>query len=146
MGADSTSPSVGIVVVSHSTEVAEATAALVRQLANLPDDGPRLVAAGGLSDGSVGTDAVRIADAMAHADAGAGVVVLADLGSAVLSAATAIDELLPPEQAGRVVISRGPLVEGTFVAAVQASAGDDLDGVRAAADDAAAMDKLGDRG
>jgi dihydroxyacetone kinase DhaKLM complex PTS-EIIA-like component DhaM len=45
-----------------------------------------------------------------------------------------------------VVISRGPLVEGTFVAAVQASAGDDLDGVRAAADDAAAMDKLGDRG
>lgn len=137
---------VGIVVVSHSAEVADATVRLVAQLANLPDDGPRLVAAGGLSDGSVGTDAVRIAEAMARADSGAGVVVLADLGSAVLSAATAIDELLAPGQAERVVISRGPLVEGAFVAAVQASAGDALDGVRAAADEAAGMDKLGDRG
>jgi dihydroxyacetone kinase phosphotransfer subunit len=139
-------PPVGIVVVSHSGEVADATVRLVTQLANLPADGPRLVAAGGLEDGSVGTDAVRIADAMGRADAGSGVVVLADLGSAVLSAATAIDELLSPERAGRVVISRGPLVEGAFVAAVQASAGDALEGVRAAADEAAAMDKLGDRG
>ena len=47
--------------------------------------------------------------------------------------------------AARVAISRGPLVEGTFVAAVQASAGDGLEGVRAAADEAASMDKLGDR-
>ena len=138
-------PPVGIVVVSHSAEVADATVRLVMQLANLPDDGPRLIAAGGLEDGSVGTDAVRIADAIGRADAGSGVVVLADLGSAVLSTATAIDELLEPSRAARVAISRGPLVEGAFVAAVQASAGDGLDGVRAAADDAAAMDKLGDR-
>lgn len=136
----------GIVVVSHSADVADATVRLVAQLANLPDDGPRLVAAGGLDDGTVGTDAVRIADAIRLADGGAGVVVMADLGSAVLSAATAIDELLDPAEAARVTISRGPLVEGTFVAAVQASAGDTLDGVRAAADEAGAMDKLGDRG
>lgn len=142
---DETPTAVGIVVVSHSAEVADSTVGLVRQLANLTDSGPRLVAAGGLEDGSVGTDAVRIADAVARADAGAGVVVLADLGSAVLSAATAIDELLPPDRAARTVISRGPLVEGTFVAAVQAAAGDDLEGVRAAADDAASMDKLGER-
>lgn len=143
---EATPPPVGIVVVSHSAEVADATVRLVAQLANLPDDGPRLVAAGGLADGSVGTDAVRIAEAMSRADAGSGVVVLADLGSAVLSAATAIDELLAPDQAERVVISSGPLVEGAFVAAVQASAGDTLEGVRAAADEAASMDKLGDRG
>jgi dihydroxyacetone kinase phosphotransfer subunit len=143
---EETAPPVGIVVVSHSGEVADATVRLVRQLANLADDGPGLVAAGGLEDASLGTDALRIADAIEHADAGSGVVVLADLGSAVLSAATAIEELLPPDVAARTVISRGPLVEGAFVAAVQASAGDALDGVRAAADDAAAMDKLGDRG
>ena len=137
---------VGVVVVSHSSELAEATVALVSQLANLGDDGPPLLAAGGLADGSVGTDAVRIADAIGRADAGSGVVIVADLGSAVLSAATAIDELLSPEAAARTVISRGPLVEGAFVAAVQASAGDGLDGVRAAADEAASMDKLGDRG
>lgn len=144
--ADETEPAVGIVVVSHSGAVADATVALVAQLANLsPEDGPRLVAAGGLDDGSVGTDAVRIADAVRRADAGAGVVVMADLGSAVLSAFTALEDLLEPDVASRVVISGGPLVEGTFVAAVQASAGDGLQGVKAAADEAAAMDKLGDR-
>lgn len=139
------SASVGIVVVSHSAEVADATVQLVAQLANLPADGPRLVAAGGLEDGSLGTDAARIADALAAADAGAGVVVLADLGSAVLATVTATEELIEPDLAARVRISRGPLVEGAFVAAVQASAGDDLDGVLAAADDAAAMNKLDGR-
>jgi PTS hybrid protein len=142
---DAIPPPVGIVVVSHSGEVADAVVRLVTQLANLDDDGPRLVAAGGLADGTVGTDAVRIADALAAADAGSGVVVLADLGSAVLSALTAVEDLIAPELAARVAISRGPLVEGTFVAAVQASAGDALDGVRSAADEAASMDKLGDR-
>jgi dihydroxyacetone kinase phosphotransfer subunit len=142
---DEPSPFVGIVVVSHSSDVADATVSLVRQLANLGDDGPRLIAAGGLEDGSVGTDAVRIADAIARADAGSGVVVTADLGSAVLSAFTAVEELLAPDQATRVAISGGPLVEGTFVAAVQASAGDGFAGVRDAADGAAGMDKLGDR-
>lgn len=138
-----TPPAVGVVVVSHSRDVAEATVGLVAQLANLADDGPRLVAAGGMADGSIGTDAARIADAVRRADAGSGVVILADLGGAVLSAATALEELIEPELAARVAISGGPLVEGTFVAAVQASAGDALDGVRSAADDAAAMDKLG---
>ncbi len=73
---------------------------------------------------------------------GAGVVVLADLGSAVLATLTAVEELIDPDLAARVRISRGPLVEGTFVAAVQASTGDGVDGVLAAADEAAAMDKL----
>lgn len=141
---DAIPPRVGIVVVSHSGEVADAVVRLVTQLANLDDGGPRLVAAGGLTDGTIGTDAVRIAEALAAADAGAGVVVLADLGSAVLSARTAVEDLIAPELAARVALSRGPLVEGTFVAAVQASAGDGLDGVRDAADEAASMDKLGD--
>jgi len=136
---------VGIVVVSHSFEVADATVRLVARLANLAADGPRLVAAGGLEDGSIGTDATRIADALAAADAGAGVVVLADLGSAVLSTATAVAELIEPGLASRVRISGGPLVEGTFVAAVQASAGDSLDSVLAAADAAASMNKLDGR-
>ena len=139
---DETAASVGIVVVSHSAEVADATVRLVARLANLPADGPRLVAAGGLSDGSIGTDATRVADALVAADAGLGVVVLADLGSAVLSAATAVDELIEPALASRVRISGGPIVEGTFVAAVQASTGDGLDGVLAAADDAASLNKL----
>ncbi len=143
---DDTVATVGIVVVSHSADVADATVRLVARLANLTADGPRLVAAGGLEeDGSIGTDATRIADALAAADTGAGVVVLADLGSAVLATMTAIDELIDPELASRVRVSGGPLVEGTFVAAVQASAGDRLDGVLAGANEAGSMNKLDGR-
>ena len=98
-----------------------------------------------MADGAIGTDAARIADAIARADAGAGAVILADLGGAVLATQLALDELVPPDVAARVRLSGGPLVEGTFIAAVQASAGDGVDGVAAAADDAAGMDKLGTR-
>lgn len=141
-GAGAAPAPVGIVVVSHSAALADATAELVRQLANVPADGPSIVPAGGIAGGELGTDAARIADAIAVADHGAGVVVIADLGSAVLSALTAIDDLITPELAARTRISNGPFVEGAFVAAVQASAGDALSGVLAAAQDAATMRKV----
>ena len=143
---DETPATVGIVVVSHSSELAEATVQLVARLANLQPDQPPLLAAGGMEDGSIGTDAVRIADALSAADRGAGVVVLADLGSAVLSTTTAIDDILEPQLASRVRVSSGPLVEGTFIGSVQASLGDSLEDVLAAANDAGSMDKLGDAG
>jgi dihydroxyacetone kinase phosphotransfer subunit len=136
---------VGIVVVSHSAALADAVVELVRQLANLDVSGPRLVAAGGMADGSLGTDAARISEAVRAADGGRGVVILADLGSGVLSAFTAVDDLLEPDVATRARVSNGPLVEGAFVAAVQAAAGDGLDDVLAAADRASEMDKLGGR-
>jgi PTS hybrid protein len=133
---------VGIVVVSHSSALAEDVVALVAALANLsPDDVP-MRAAGGLDASTVGTDATRIAAAIAAVDRGDGVVVVADLGSAVLSAQTAVEELLDPGIAGRTKISGGPLVEGAFIAAVQASIGDSLDAVLEAANSAAAMNKL----
>ena len=144
VGAGADPAPVGIVVVSHSAALAEATADLVRQLANVPADGPSIIAAGGIAGGELGTDARRIADAVAAADRGAGVVIVADLGSAVLSTQTAIDELLAPELAARTRISGGPFVEGAFVAAVQAAAGDGLERVLAAAREAAAMRKLED--
>ena len=133
---------VGIVVVSHSWALADAVVELVTALGNLKPDEPPLAAAGGLDEATIGTDATRIASAIEGADRGDGVVLVADLGSAVLSAQTAIDELLDPDLARRVRISRGPLVEGAFVAAVQASAGDALDAVLAAAEEAAEMNKL----
>lgn len=132
-------PLVGLVLVSHSSAVAEGTAELARQMAG-PD--VRIEPAGGAVDGSLGTDATKIAAAIEAADAGAGVVVLADLGSAVLATRTAL-ELLGPERAARVRLSRGPLVEGAVIAAVQASIGDALEAVVAAADGASGLDKLG---
>ena len=133
--APDTTPFVGLVVVSHSRLIAEGTAELAAQMA-----GPevRIVAAGGMADGAIGTDAARIAEALGEADTGAGVVVVADLGSAVLSTRTALELLDDP--AG-VRLSKGPIVEGAVMAAVQASTGSTLDEVLEAAESAASLPK-----
>jgi PTS hybrid protein len=131
-------PLVGIVVVSHSAQIAAGTVELARQMAG---DDLRIEAAGGTADGSLGTDAAAIMAAIVAADGGAGVVVLMDLGSAVLATQTAL-ELLGDGVAARVRLSRGPLVEGAVVAAVQASVGDDLAAVLAAAEEAASLPKI----
>jgi phosphoenolpyruvate---glycerone phosphotransferase subunit DhaM len=130
-----TPPFVGLVVVSHSRLIAEGTAELAGQMA-----GPevRIVPAGGMADGAIGTDAARIAEAIGEADTGAGVVVLADLGSAVLSTRTALELLDDP---GAVRLSTGPIVEGAVMAAVQASTGSTLDEVLAAGEAAATLPK-----
>jgi PTS hybrid protein len=128
-------PCVGLVVVSHSSRIAEGTAELAGQMAG-PD--VRIVAAGGMEDGAIGTDAARIAVAIGEADAGSGVVVLADLGSAVLATRTALELLGNP---GNVRLSRGPIVEGAIIAAVQASTGSSLDEVLEAAEGAASLPK-----
>jgi PTS hybrid protein len=127
---------VGIVVVSHSARVAEGVVELAAQMAG-PD--VALIAVGGAADGSLGTDADRISSAITTADTGAGVVVLGDLGSAILASEAAIDGL--GAAAARVRVSSGPLVEGAVVAAVQASIGQTVDEVLAAADGARDLDK-----
>jgi len=131
-------PLVGIVVVSHSAQIAAGTVELARQMAG---DDLRIEAAGGTADGSLGTDAAAIMAAISAADAGAGVLVLMDLGSAVLATQTAL-ELLGDGVAAHVRLSGGPLVEGAVVAAVQASVGDDLAAVLAAAEEAASLPKI----
>ncbi len=129
---------VGIVVVSHSAQIAAGTVELARQMAG---DDLRIEAAGGTSDGSLGTDAAAIMAAIQAAEGGAGVLVLMDLGSAVLATQTAL-EMLGDDVAARVRLSGGPLVEGAVVAAVQASVGDDLAAVLAAAEEAASLPKI----
>ena len=128
-------PCVGLVVVSHSSRIAEGTAELAGQMAG-PD--VRIIPAGGMEDGAIGTDAARIASAIGEADAGSGVVVLADLGSAVLATRTALELLGNPEN---VRLSRGPIVEGAIIAAVQASTGSNMDEVLEAAEGAASLPK-----
>jgi len=131
-------PLFGIVVVSHSAQIAAGTVELARQMAG---DDLRIEAAGGTADGSLGTDAAAIMAAIVAAEGGAGVLVLMDLGSAVLATQTAL-EMLGDDVAARVRLSGGPLVEGAVVAAVQASVGDDLAAVLAAAEEAASLPKI----
>lgn len=126
---------VGIVIVSHSEKLAEGVRELASQMAS-PD--LPIIAAGGI-DGGIGTDAFKIQAGIEEADRGEGVLILADLGSAIMSAETAIDLL---EREIRVVIADTPVVEGAVSAAVTASTGAGLEEVLEAAMEARDMHKL----
>jgi multiphosphoryl transfer protein len=112
---------VGIVVVSHSRALAEAAVALATEM--LHGSEPRIAVAAGLDESTFGTDAVAIAGAIERVDCDAGVVVLMDLGSAVLSAELALDLLDDAALRDRVLLCPAPLVEGLVVASVAAAGG-----------------------
>lgn len=123
-------PRVGIVAVSHSRALAEAAVALALEM--VAGDPPPIAIAAGTDDGRTGTDAVRVAEAIAEASAGgAGVVVLMDLGSAVMSAEMALEFVADPDLRVRLVAA--PFVEGLLAAIVRAAGGADLDTVAAEA-------------
>jgi phosphoenolpyruvate---glycerone phosphotransferase subunit DhaM len=127
----------GIVLVSHSAAIAEGLAAMAAEVAG---GEVRIVAAGGGPDGTLGTDGGRVADAVREADTGAGVVILADIGSAVLSVRAVLNDGMADGVSA--VLADAPLVEGAIAAAVTASVGGDRDAVRAAAEDAWNVRKL----
>jgi phosphoenolpyruvate---glycerone phosphotransferase subunit DhaM len=129
---------VGMVLVSHSQRIAEGTVELVRGMAGDVE----MVAVGGDSDGSLGTDPDRIRSAIE--DLGTDeVLVFMDLGSAVLSAETVL-ETLDSETAQNVRLVDAPFVEGAFSAGVLASTGADADECVAAAEEARTEPKLHD--
>lgn len=128
---------VGLVLVSHSRKIAEGLKDLTDEIAR---DHKGIVAAGGMEDGSIGTDAIRISEAIRQADDGDGVVVMADLGSGVMSSETAI-ELLDGEGIN-VKLADAPIVEGTIAAAVSAMIGSNLDAVLKAAEDTRGARKI----
>lgn len=130
---------VGLVLVSHSARLVDGLREMVAQVAG--EDVP-LATAGGTEDGRIGTSAPLIADAIRStlATGADDVLVLVDLGSAVLSLELALDELDPTDRA-RVRVSDAPLVEGAVLAAVQASVGAGIDEVAEAATGARGMAK-----
>ncbi|MHB9848879.1 PTS-dependent dihydroxyacetone kinase phosphotransferase subunit DhaM [Streptomyces krungchingensis] len=130
---DTTEKLVGIVLVSHSAAVAASVADLAKGLAGGGTTAP-VAPAGGTPDGGLGTSAELIAAAAAAVDRGAGIAVLSDLGSAVLTVKALIAEGDELPDGARLVDA--PFVEGAVAAVVTASAGADLDAVEAAAAEA----------
>jgi phosphoenolpyruvate---glycerone phosphotransferase subunit DhaM len=135
---------VGIVVISHSRKLAEGVAELARQMGV---GMVRVEPAGGDVDGGLGTSIELVERAVRAVDQGAGVVLLADLGSAVLTAKDYIDDQADEADqadqadgadgaAGNVVLADAPLVEGAVAAAAMAAAGADLAAVVRAAGEA----------
>ena len=127
---------VGIVLVSHSFELARGLAALTSQLAGSE---VRVEPAGGGPNGTLGTTDDTVRSAIQRADSGQGVVVLADLGSSVLT----VRHLLEEGRAnGHIRLVDAPFVEGAIAAAVMSSAGQDLEEVVRAAEEARGASKF----
>jgi PTS hybrid protein len=131
---------VGLVLISHSSSIADGLRDMVVQVAGVEVP---VATAGGTDDGRLGTSAPRIVAAIRSTlDGGAdGIVILLDLGSAALSLELALEEFDDDERP-KLRVSEAPLVEGAVLAAVQASAGASLDEVAEAAAGAASMQKM----
>ncbi|MFG2791423.1 dihydroxyacetone kinase phosphoryl donor subunit DhaM [Streptomyces sp. NPDC048419] len=129
------SASVGIVLVSHSAELASGLRLLVEQIGS---DTVPLATAGGTDDGRIGTSYDRVLAAIRSVDRGGGVVVLPDLGSSVLTARTVLEDHPRPD----VLIVDAPFVEGAVAAVVTAASGADLKTVAEAAEEARNVHKL----
>ncbi len=132
---------VGLVLVSHVPALAEGLRVLVAQMAPAVAVEP----AGGTDDGQVGTSFDRVEAALGRADSGDGVVVLYDLGSALLTTETAL-EVLDDTARDRVRVAEAPFVEGAVAAGVEAQGGGDLAAVLAAAEAAGGAGDGGDTG
>jgi PTS hybrid protein len=128
---------VGIVLVSHSAALAAGTADLARQVGG---GEVAIVPAGGTDDGGLGTSIGKIRRAFAAADRGAGVVVLPDLGSSVLTVRALLgDGEGVPEP---LAVADAPFVEGAVAAAIAAAIGGDVKAVARAAEEARHVRKL----
>jgi len=127
---------VGIVLVSHSAELAAGAAHLAGQVSG---GTVTIIAAGGTDDGELGTSAAKVERGLRLAESGLGVVVLPDLGSAVLTVRAVLEDEDP---AANVVMADAPFVEGAVAATVTAAAGGDIKAVAAAAEEARNARKL----
>jgi dihydroxyacetone kinase phosphotransfer subunit len=119
------------VIVSHSVKVAEGAADMVRQMVG---NSVRVAHTGGNSDGGLGTDVAAIMAAIDRAWSNAGVVILVDLGGAETNSEMAI-EMLGDDRRDRVLVCNAPIVEGSVIAATEASSGAPLEMVKRAAEE-----------
>ena len=125
---------VGIVIVSHSEKIAQGIVELCKQMAA---DVP-MAAAGGLPDGDIGTDFQRIYDAIESVKSDDGVVILFDMGSAIMTTEMVIESF----DDVTIKMANAPVVEGAVAAAVYASIGMNIDQVIDAAHQAFETDNI----
>ncbi|MCR6514469.1 MAG: dihydroxyacetone kinase phosphoryl donor subunit DhaM [Clostridium sp.] len=123
---------VGLVIVSHSTKIAEGVVEMSKQMA----DGAKMIAAGGTSDMRIGTDAFKISEGIQSVYSDDGVLILFDLGSAYMNTEMA-KEFLDPESYNLDIIEPVDcaLVEGAITAAVESFLGKSREEIKASLKD-----------
>lgn len=126
---------VGIVLVSHSAELVKG---LQQFLSQVQPQVPVAIA-GGTDDGELGTSPFKIKEAIESVYSEKGVIVLFDLGSALMSTEMALEWL---DEKERVKIADAPLVEGAYAAMVESGCGSTLERVLHSAQKAKTLQKL----
>jgi len=114
---------VNIILVSHVKEIAEGAKKLAEQM---NQGNIKINAVGGTPDGDIGTDPDAIRSVVNETDKEDGIIILADLGSAVMSVNMVL-EWLDDEVREKIILANAPFVEGAVVAAVEASMGNSID-------------------
>lgn len=121
---------VSIVLVSHSRKITDGLKEMIEEMVDSTGD-VEIHSAGGTDDGRLGTDAVAIYNIIEQSKDHKNILIFADIGSAILSTETAIDLIEDEELKSKVTLVDAPLVEGAFVASIQAMVDDDVEGILA---------------
>lgn len=129
---------IGLVIVSHSDKIAKGIVELCYEMAGKD---VKIIAAGGTSDGRIGTDAIQIKEAIEKAYDGDGVVILTDIGSSIMSSELAI-EMVEEDLKDKIYILDTPIVEGSIAVAVQASISNDIKEIKNTAEEARTIQKF----
>jgi dihydroxyacetone kinase phosphotransfer subunit len=116
---------VSILIVSHSQEIAQGTKELAEQM---KQGDIQIKAVGGTQEGDIGTDPDAIEAAVNELDKSDGLIILADLGSAVMSVNMVLD-WLDDEVKEKIVLADAPIVEGAVIAAIESSMGNSLEDI-----------------
>lgn len=117
---------ISIILVSHSLKITDGLKEMIDEMVGTSDQ-VRVFSAGGADDGRLGTNAVAILDIMQQCSDDQNILIFADIGSAILSSETAIDLIDDEMLKEKVILVDAPLVEGAFIAAVQATVDNDIE-------------------
>ncbi len=121
---------ISIILVSHSKKITDGLKEMIEEMVDSTGD-VKIFSAGGTQDGRLGTDSVAIYNIIKKSNQHKNILIFADIGSAILSTETAIDLIEDEELKSKVTLVDAPLVEGAFVASIQAMVDNDVEGILA---------------
>ncbi|OCG08948.1 PTS-dependent dihydroxyacetone kinase phosphotransferase subunit DhaM [Gilliamella sp. wkB178] len=119
---------ISIILVSHSKKITDGLKEMIDEMVGTSDN-VKIFSAGGTDDGRLGTNPIAVMEIIEQCQDDKHILIFADIGSAILSSETAIDLISDEKLKEKILLVDAPLIEGSFVAAVQALVDDDLDAI-----------------
>lgn len=117
---------IGLILVSHSKKITDGVKEMIDEMVGTSEI-VEIKSCGGADDGRLGTNSLEILDCLESYSEANQILIFSDIGSAILSAETAIDLIDSEELKSKIRLVDAPLVEGAFAAAVKASVTSSLD-------------------